>query len=541
MAIYGKQKAIATNPAKANRTVNFSVEGRSTRGFSNNYIKARLKSAISNGNIWPAFQPIVSIDSGHLAGFEILARWTASGGRNIPPDHFIPLLEKHNLIDDLTKALIRSSCAQARDWPGTFFIAFNISPCQLLHEEMPDWLMAEEVRAGFPLNRLQIEVTEGSLHSQEETAYATLRKLDSLGVKVSIDDFGTGYSSLARLEAFPFRKLKIDARFVRGLDRDAGKRRIAAAIIGLGQSLGITVVAEGVESEKEASILSDLGCPLGQGWLFGAGVPAHEAREMVDGLGTPHTDTPPLLDASPFQQLHQLRSLYQQSPAGLCFLDVNLRHVRVNDLFAKMLGASSFQITGKTIDEVLSDPTLDQLREILNAALKNDHTPTQEVVIAERDYQVFVQKVVDVGGDVIGLSLVTVDVTEQKHIIRKLHLSDAHFRHLAEVSPTIAWAARPDGTVDYISPLATDMEGEAMQKRIDRWYSKMHTDDLARVRAEWLAWLPSVRPFSTTFRMAQTGGNYLLMRSRAHPQLDENGAVIRWNGMISPLIVDEGA
>jgi PAS domain-containing protein len=102
----------------------------------------------------------------------------------------------------------------------------------------------------------------------------------------------------------------------------------------------------------------------------------------------------------------------------------------------------------------------------LNAALKNDHTPTQEVVIAERDCQVFVQKVVDVGGDVIGLSLVTVDVTEQKHIIRKLHLSDAHFRHLAEVSPTIAWAARPDGTVDYISPLATDMEGEAMQREL---------------------------------------------------------------------------
>jgi PAS domain-containing protein len=123
----------------------------------------------------------------------------------------------------------------------------------------------------------------------------------------------------------------------------------------------------------------------------------------------------------------------------------------------------------------------------------------------------------------------------------QLGLSDAHFRHLAEVNPTIAWAAGPDGTVDYISPLATDIEGEAMQKRIDRWYSKMHTDDFARVRAEWLAWLPSVRPFSTTFRMAQTGGNYLLMRSRAHPQFDENGAVIRWNGLISPLIVDEGA
>lgn len=231
-------------------------------------LRKLLERAIADGEIWPAFQPIVSLRTGAIAGFEVLARWSDPQAGEISPGSFIPRLERHGVIGILSDALIDRACRAAAGWPGAFTLAFNISPYQLTSGELPSHLADLMEATGFPLNRVELEVTEGSLISDDDLALTILRDIDTLGVKIGIDDFGTGYSSLARLEAFPFHKLKIDARFVRGLDREAGKRRIAAAVIGLGQSLGMTVVAEGVETEEEAAILQELGCQQGQGWLY---------------------------------------------------------------------------------------------------------------------------------------------------------------------------------------------------------------------------------------------------------------------------------
>ncbi|WP_374638754.1 PAS domain-containing protein [Agrobacterium salinitolerans] len=307
-----------------------------------------------------------------------------------------------------------------------------------------------------------------------------------------------------------------------------------SSVIGLGQSLDITVVAEGVETEAEAGILRSLGCPLGQGWLYGRGVPAEEARRVFDRLSELAAPGP-LLDTSPFQQLHQLQALYDQAPVGLCFLDLHFRHVRANDIFAGMHGVTGRELEGKTIYGVMQGDTLKRVETVLSRALGPRPLPPQNYRMGEREYLVFVQKVIDIGGENLGFSVVAIDVTEQNRTLRTLTQSEEHFRHAIELSPDIAWAATPDGTVDYISPTVEDLPDDTMQDRIDRWMLKMHPEDRSRVRAAWLNWISCGRPWEVRFRIAWTDGSYRPVLSRARAHVAADGTVLRWYGVISDL------
>lgn len=496
----------------------------------------RLSDALRAGHIWPAFQPIVDMKREEVVGFEILARWTDPELGEIGPATFIPLLEKHHLIDILSKALFRSACSAAVAWPGSPYLAFNVSPDQLLSGDLPDWIAEAASDICFPLDRLQVEITEGSLSSDSEQAYLTLRKLDSLGIRISIDDFGTGYSSLARLEAFPFRTLKIDARFVRGIDRDQAKRRIAAAVIGLGQSLGMAIVAEGVESKTEETILRQLGCILGQGWLYGRGLPASDAVATRIRFRSAQKSTPSL-DASPFQQLHQLQTLYEQAPVGLCFLDRDLRYVRTNEAFAAMHRMSPNELEGRTVDDVMEGSSLERIKTLL-AQDAERALPPQDYKLNGRDFRVFAQRVVDVAGDVIGISIVSIDITRQNLLLEHVNLGEQHYRQMIEFGANIAWSADAQGVVDYMSPSADDPPDDTLHDRIERWYATMHPVDRLRVRTEWLHWIASGRPFRTCFRIRWHNGLYRWVESRAHPKVGPDGAVDRWCGMIRDLPID---
>jgi len=428
--------------------------------------------------------------------------------------------------------LTREACAAAVQWQGRFFLAFNVTPDQLLSDGLPEWLSAMASQTGFPLTRIQLEITESSLISDTSAAYRTLDRLNEIGVAISLDDFGTGYSSLARLEAFPFRKLKIDAQFVRGLEHDNRKRRIVSAVVGLGQSLDITVVAEGVETEAEATILRGLGCPLGQGWLFGKGVPATEAKQIYERLA--ETAAPrSVLDTSPFQQLHQLETLYDQAPVGLCFLDLHFRHVRANDIFAAMHGLTGRELEGKTIYDVMEGETVKRVEAVLSKALGPNPLPPQDYCMGEKEYRVFAQKVRDIGGENLGFSVVAVDVTEQNRVLRTLQQSEEHFRHAVELNPDIAWAATSQGDLYYISPTFEDLPNDTMQERINRWMAKMHPDDRVRVRSAWLEWISTDRPWEIKFRIARSDGTYREVLSRARAHVASNGTVLRWYGVIS--------
>jgi PAS domain S-box-containing protein len=379
-----------------------------------------LDAAIEHGHIWPAFQPIIDISSGALVGFEVLARWSDPSHGDISPAAFIPALEKHDIIDKLFNHLVKLACPVAADWPGRFFLAFNLSPKQLIRPNLPAEIAEVVGTTGFPCSRFQVEVTEGSLISDNDRAYANLRELDAMGIKVAIDDFGTGYSSLARLEAFPFRKLKIDRRFVSSLDRDTSKRRIAAAIIGLGHSLGITVVAEGVETDQEEAVLRDLGCNLGQGWLYGKPEPKHLARLALEAFGVADLEMIRPLDASPFQQLHQLATLYRQAPVGLCFLDLDYRHVRANDRFASIHNMTGAELEGKTISDLMSGSTLAAVKRVLLQSVSSDEPVPENYVVGDRHIGVVCTRVVDSAGEVIGFSVVAVDTPNPSDRCKRL-------------------------------------------------------------------------------------------------------------------------
>ncbi|MFK0332857.1 EAL domain-containing protein [Rhizobium sp. NPDC090275] len=495
-------------------------------------LRSKLENALSRGEVWPAFQPIVDIRSRSLAGFEILARWSDPEAGDISPVQFIPLLEKHRLVDMLLQALMREACAAAARWQGRFFLAFNVTPEQLLSNSLPEWLTAVAAEMSFPLERIQLEITESSLISDSTAAYQTLNRLNEIGVAISLDDFGTGYSSLARLEAFPFRKLKIDAQFVRGLEHDNRKRRIVSAVIGLGQSLDITVVAEGVETEAEAAILQGLGCPLGQGWLYGKGVPATEAQKVCERFPK-MASSASLLDTSPFQRLHQLETLYDQAPVGLCFLDLHYRHVRANDIFAAMHGLTGPELEGKTIYDVMQGETLARVEAVLSEALGPDPLPPQDYTMGKREFRVFGQKVCDIGGENLGFSVVAIDVTEQNLTMRTLQQSEEHFRRAVELNPDIAWAADVEGTVYYISPTFEDLPNDTMQDRIDRWMGKIHPGDRARVRSTWLQWITTGKPWEVKFRIARPDGTYRPVLSRARAHFAADGAILGWYGVIS--------
>ncbi|MFT4002899.1 MAG: EAL domain-containing protein [Rhizobium sp.] len=375
-------------------------------------VRDHLEAAIREGRIWPAFQPFVEIQTGKIVGFEILARWDDPERGAISPAEFIPILEETGLIDILFEELLTTACRNACRWPGQFTLAFNISPKQLTCDKLPSRVNAIVSPTGFPIERIEIEVTEGSLIIDDDQAYRTLEAFHGLGVRVAIDDLGTGYSSLARLEAFPFDKLKIDARFVRSIDKESGRRRIATAIIGLGQSLGITVVAEGVETPEEERALRDLGCNLGQGWLFGKGEAAAIAEQKIrdGGCGNPLARP---LDLSPFQQLNQLSTLYNQAPVGLAFLDLDFRHVRSNDRFAGIHGMSAMELEGKTIGDIMFGKVLETVRNGLNLAASRDEPVVLNFLAQGREIFCFNSRVKDPGGEVIGFSVVMVDHLSQ--------------------------------------------------------------------------------------------------------------------------------
>jgi EAL domain-containing protein (putative c-di-GMP-specific phosphodiesterase class I) len=160
-------------------------------------------------------------------------------------------------------------------------LSFNLSPLHLSEADLPRQVAAILDETGLPAERLQLELTEGALLGDLRQGHAMLSELKAMGVRLALDDFGTGHSGLRELQALPFDVIKVDNGFVRAMASDAGARKIVAAIIGLGESLGLPVVAEGVEEQLDVDFLSRLGCDMGQGWLLGRPMPAGQARALI--------------------------------------------------------------------------------------------------------------------------------------------------------------------------------------------------------------------------------------------------------------------
>ncbi len=235
-------------------------------------LETELRAAIPNGDIIPFFQPVVHLDTGELAGYEVLARWPHAVRGMISPTAFIPVAEDAGLVDAMFWALLAQACRKALDAPGEFVLAVNISPSQVRDQWFPEKVLRTLRETGFPAQRLEIEVTESAMIGDVARAKSSLMSLKNQGVQIALDDFGTGYSSLFLLRELPIDKLKIDRSFVARITSDRENATIVGALIGLGKALGLKVTAEGVEDSATADALRAMGCELARGYLFGAAV-----------------------------------------------------------------------------------------------------------------------------------------------------------------------------------------------------------------------------------------------------------------------------
>lgn len=244
-------------------------------------IEQALRRAVSNGEVEPHFQPIVALDSGHLLGFEALARWTDHDLGPVSPGLFIPLAEERGIMPDLSRLVLGKAADAARNWPRHLFLAFNLSPEQLVDQSTAREVLEISARSGLDPRRLEVEITETGLMSQPETAAAIIGEFKRAGARIALDDFGTGQSSLGRLRDFPFDKLKIDRSFIASIMEDRASEHIVRAILAMCTGLGMGAVAEGIEERAQARRLAELGCRMGQGFLYGRAEPALATAEFI--------------------------------------------------------------------------------------------------------------------------------------------------------------------------------------------------------------------------------------------------------------------
>ena len=244
-------------------------------------IERDLRRAIACDLIVPHYQPLVSLDGNCIIGFEALARWESEGLGYIPPDVFIPIAEETGLINVLGDQLLRRACLDAKAWPASFVLAFNVSPIQMRDPILGPRILAILGQTGFSPRRLEIEITESALVQNVGVAQTVIDDLRKAGVRIALDDFGTGYATLTQLLSFHLDKIKIDQRFVSRLDRSDDALVIVRAILGLAKGFGLTTTAEGVEDAGQLACLKANGCTEGQGYLFGKAVPAAEIPALL--------------------------------------------------------------------------------------------------------------------------------------------------------------------------------------------------------------------------------------------------------------------
>ena len=249
-------------------------------------------------------------------------------------------------------------------------------------------------------------------------ALVLIRKMKELGIRIILDDFGIGYSSLTRLQSLPFDKLKIDSSFVRSMERDRDNSKIVSAVIGLCQSLGMPVVAEGVETEQLAHMLERLGCDYAQGYRFGRPMPAADVPDLLPSFRHDHHPEIHPLDLSYNQRLAQLRAIYHGVPIGLCFVDRHHRVVSINWRFGNLVRLDPDSARGKDFRSIISaccPYTDDDLDRALGgnsfaprAFYRPDHpTVALSTIVAAQDE----------GGAVIGYTIALIDITEHRKMI----------------------------------------------------------------------------------------------------------------------------
>ncbi|WP_325597788.1 putative bifunctional diguanylate cyclase/phosphodiesterase [Rhodopila sp.] len=237
-----------------------------------------LAAALGNGQLTLHYQTFFNAETLEPAGCEALLRWNHPLRGRIPPAEFISLAEANGLIVPMGKWVLRTACAEAVAWDRPVTVAVNVSPAQFAEADIVGDVASVLAQTGLPPERLELEITETALMVDTRNALRMLRDLKALGVKIAMDDFGTGHSSLGNLRKFPFDKIKIDRSFISDGDDEPGAEAIVQTVIAMGNSLSLTITAEGVETSRQLAMLRSLGCTYVQGYLLARPAPPEQLR-----------------------------------------------------------------------------------------------------------------------------------------------------------------------------------------------------------------------------------------------------------------------
>jgi EAL domain-containing protein (putative c-di-GMP-specific phosphodiesterase class I) len=248
-------------------------------------LEDRLRNAIEQQELRVFYQPQVDIASGRIIGAEALVRWHDPIEGMMPPFRFIPIAEETSLIVEIGEWVLRETCRQGQQWLESGFLpitlAVNISPHQFRRSDISALVTEILAETGFPAGQLELEITENGLMDNQDNAMAILKSLHDQGIRLVIDDFGIGYSSLSLLKQFPLDALKIDKRFIGEIPHNKNNTDIALTIIAMGHTLGLKIIAEGVETPEQLAFLQEKGCDVYQGYIKSKPVPINEFADLL--------------------------------------------------------------------------------------------------------------------------------------------------------------------------------------------------------------------------------------------------------------------
>ncbi len=248
---------------------------------SRQWIEAELYKALQRQEFVLYYQPQYSMVERRVIGYEALLRWRHPQKGMIQPSEFVPVAEETGIITLIGEWVLRRACQDAAELPDDCVVSINISPMHLLQRDFISMIRSTIGLTGIDPARLELEITESAMMQDRERAAQLMYELADLGVSVAIDDFGTGYSNLGYLIDFPFHKLKIDRSFVTRLDKDSGST-VVSTIVDLARAIGVSTIAEGVETEQQATLLHASGCDIVQGFLYGQPAPLSKYAARKD-------------------------------------------------------------------------------------------------------------------------------------------------------------------------------------------------------------------------------------------------------------------
>jgi len=487
-------------------------------------------SALSEKRFSPAYQPIVRLADTEVAGFELLSRWYDTHGTAVPPDVFIPQAEHAGCLDLLTDTIFQQALVEMSPHLSGQFLSLNISPSQLKSKVLVQRIADAANNHQFSLKQLKIEITETALIDDFEKARAIIEELAELGCSIAMDDFGTGFSSLSWLRSFPFDTLKIDVSFTRSMLHEKESRKIVTALIGLGQSLDLSVVAEGIETEEQADLLRRMGCQYGQGYLFGRPTTAQDAIKYIRQSRERYVRGS-IEKMSLEERAYQISALYKSPDTSIAFLNPAFTTIDVSEAFATRHGRQISEIVGRGLADI-SPAKFKYLTGVAQQLIAGERLPPFEYRLpnGQTDLVSF-SRVLDEAGELLGYSILAIDLSAQKNAEEALRKSEEHYRLIALLSPRTYWQADVDGRVIKIDDRFTDATKVVLDDvEGDKWLNLVIPADRSRCLDAWNNSIKTGQIYDVEVRCFRQDRSEYWCRLYAAPKIDEAGRITGWFG-----------